>query len=199
METTSYTFQQDSDAGVQTWKLTGSHLTKPNGKVIDLSKVTRGKFTELEYEENPVVYHQLFLVSDGESHVIMYNGKIDGRDWEEFHNLCMSVAVVLSNEAPNAEFQQTTYSKTATWAWSILGVVMIAIGLFLLWGTVNLNGLTLEFVGGPISFVGIPILTVGSIMLWWAAPWNFRPPLTPSEFVEQFKSKMQAQLVGEGK
>ncbi|MEJ2227818.1 MAG: hypothetical protein P8Y67_06195 [Alphaproteobacteria bacterium] len=194
MDTTSYTFQQEPNAAVQTWKLTGRHLTKPNGEAIDLSKVTRGKFTELEYEENPVVYHQLFLESDGKSHIITYNGKVDGHDWKEFHNLCLRVAVVLSNEAPNAEFQQTTYSKTATWIWSILGGVLLAIGLFLLWGTVNLDGLTLEFAGGPISLLGIPILTVGGLMLWWAAPWSFQPPLKPSEFAQQFKSKMQEQL-----
>jgi hypothetical protein len=67
---------------------------------------------------------------------------------------------------------------------------MIAVGIFLLWGTVNLKGTDLEFTGGTVSLLGIPILTMGGIILSWTAPWNYRGPLTPSELVEQLKGKM---------
>jgi hypothetical protein len=191
METTSYTFVQDSDVGVQTWKLTGKNLTKPNGEVKDLSRVTRGKYTEMEYEDHPIIYYYLSLEADGKGFNVTYSGKNEGNDWWKFHELCLSIVTILSAEAPNAEFRQTTYSKTMTWLWSIVGAVMIPVGIFLLWGTVNLKGFDLEFTGGPISLLGIPSLMLGGIILFWAEPWNMRPPLRPSEVVEQLKSKME--------
>ncbi len=166
------TFKPAPLRSAQTWLVSGNVLRGPDGKRIDLSRLTEGHCTDLPSRRLWIA--EFKLSTESETLVIRCNDVKMGSQRHSYYALVFEIVELLKLYNPDLKIRRGT-STLFNVMFAAIGLIPLGFGLSFLLGARG-DGFGIG--------LGVFFLLLSAFIVWCASPWQKPSVSTPAELQE---------------